>query len=50
MEIKIEDVKGKKIRFIEMEDGRKLPHMTESALCMPNSTYELLSESDLPTS
>lgn len=50
MEIKIEDVKGKKVRFIEMEDGRKLPHMTESALRMPNSSYILLSESELSTS
>ena len=50
MEIKIEDVKGKKVRYVEMADGRKLPHMTESALRMPNSTYELLSESELSTS
>ena len=35
MEIKIEDVKGKKVRYVEMADGRKLPHMTESALRMP---------------
>lgn len=50
MEIKIEDVNGKKVRFIEMTDGRKLPHMTESALRMPNSSYVLLSESELSTS
>ena len=50
MEIKIEDVKGKKVRYVEMADGHKLPHMTESALRMPNSTYELLSESELSTS
>lgn len=50
MEIKFEEVKGKKLRYLEMDDGRKLPHMTESALRMPNASYELLSVSDVPTS
>lgn len=50
MEIKFEEVKGKKLRYLEMDDGRKLPHMTESALRMPNASYELLSISDVSTS
>lgn len=43
MEIKFEEVKGKKLRYLELDNGKKLPHMTESALRMPNSAYELLS-------
>lgn len=50
MEIKFEEVKGKKLRYLELDNGKKLPHMTESALRMPNHSYQMISESELTPS
>lgn len=48
MNIKVEDTNGKKTRYLEMDNGHKLPYITESALRMPNSSYVCMTESEIP--
>lgn len=48
MEIKFEELDGKKVKYVETKDGHKLNHIVESAFSVPNSMYEKLEENNIP--